>query len=262
MMPKPLSIYETKMLNLEQEKIDLDRERNTRENRFFNRNLGVIVSSIVAGATVVLSILEFTKNLQQDDRRATISVVELLAENPTIAQDKHKLINMIRAILPEEARNLLENALRDGASNVGEISALQAAGLEFPTLTSSENSSKIRTVFIHFSDEIQRTIAVNIAATLKDKGYNVPGIELFENSRSAGALRYYYEDQEESADELRTIAAAALEILMSNNQNLLSRSCFDLQSLADRFDKLPRGRAEIWLPPPPTSTSDTTNPCS
>jgi fermentation-respiration switch protein FrsA (DUF1100 family) len=105
----------------------------------------------------------------------------------------------------------------------------------------------VRIVYLHIRNESDRADAERLAQALRQAGYRVPGIELVAEPRGYGAnVRYYYEQQSEQS---RAIADAVVNAARASGLAVWSDWRPELRSLAGQYDRLPRDRVEVWLPP-------------
>jgi tetratricopeptide (TPR) repeat protein len=97
-------------------------------------------------------------------------------------------------------------------------------------------------LFFQISSEGQRPAAEALKRDIEAHGYHVVGIQLM-TTPYRSSVRYYYDVQQSQADELATTlrSAAEAEHLQLGLEKLM------LIPLQDRYQNLPRDRAEVWF---------------
>lgn len=104
---------------------------------------------------------------------------------------------------------------------------------------------EIEKVFMHISDERDRSLAIEISEDLElGSDVAVPGTERIVSDASAykASVRYYHQEQATQA------AAIQNAVLSSANANDANWSASDIPLIKLNLKDLPRDRLEVWLP--------------
>jgi len=105
---------------------------------------------------------------------------------------------------------------------------------------------KIRTVYLHIVRPEDRENARHLRTALREAGYSVPPIVEVDASRFVANVRYYYGAQGDEAAAISAIVQTAAE---QNRIAGWSTTRLRTINLEGRYQGLPTGTAEVWLPP-------------
>jgi hypothetical protein len=98
-------------------------------------------------------------------------------------------------------------------------------------------------IYLHLKNEDDRAAAETLGDVLKGKGYQVRAIQIVEGAMTTGDVRYHRQDQEKSADSIRSIVETYLRDDLSIEDLKLQ-----VVYIGDLYPNLSKNKIEIWMP--------------
>ena len=121
--------------------------------------------------------------------------------------------------------------------------ARRSQNTELPPLKTDQIGLK---VFLHTSDERDRSVLEEIGDALRVKGYTIPETRL-SSSRTQGDIRFFFSQDRRDAESLKSIVELEL-------RRLGYRISLDvLERDGNKFQFAAPGKIEVWIPPLPKS---------
>jgi hypothetical protein len=243
-------------LKIDEQKLTLDKERLALDRSFSKTWAPVLVSTaipiLIAIATVVISLNQVTIARRDSDLKAAdyyIKVVTDTSYSKLSGNDQAILVKVLSEFFPDlyakgtftNLQTIVVNRIQAQpvtSSDPQEDPRYQAFSLLPSTPPSEAPPSSQYTVAIHYKSADDKNIVESVARGLREKGYNVPGIQLVTQPTN-GDIRYY-----------RSFEKSAAELLKQNVQNIIGQNQISLTLLdiSKTFPNLPNGIMEVWLP--------------
>jgi hypothetical protein len=215
-------------VKIERERLDWEKSRAEYEQRFLNRNFGVVITSIVSLAAIIVSVVQLYRadiskqkelliqegqkqvelDLQklQVEREWKLSMVKFISEHRseifegTGEQRENIKRVMLVAFPPEVALPFFEQASRSAPENQRAewVQAQEVAG----------SLLKPR-IYVHIRTEDQREYARQLEVQLEKQDYEVPGIQRVNTGPPRAELRYFHQNDAQEAGQIASLLANA-----------------------------------------------------
>lgn len=98
-------------------------------------------------------------------------------------------------------------------------------------------------LYLHFKSRDDRGFVEELGDRLKEKGYNVAGIQHVENAMTPGDIRYRHQGQKEEVENIRSTVEGYL-----NENSSLEKISLHPVYIGKIYPDLPRNRIELWIP--------------
>ena len=258
-------------IEVENQRLQLEKERHARESSFFSKHFGAILTAgvsvlaiVVSGAQVMVADIraeadreraqierdrenqrlenERTIELQREVQKALREEKQQLA---TLAIDKQdilfsndeervqKLLDIIKITYSAEA---VEPFLAKFSESERQVAVSRDYLVEQRKSVAKHIAPR---VYFHISSNMLRDRAKELAAVFEKDGFIVPGIELKEGSVKVSQVRYFREHEREDAEAI---------VMLLKRQGIKVK----LVDLSERYGKATNIRArhyELWLGP-------------
>ncbi len=122
--------FERMKFELEKRKVELEEQKSIRESRFFNKHFGVIITSIISAATIIVSVTQL-----------------LISSSYNATQLKNEIEKTKRSFDFEVAKFLMEKGADIITTDVGKAQYIRAVVLSsFPTEVATRVSTSMRDI--------------------------------------------------------------------------------------------------------------------
>jgi hypothetical protein len=257
----PQEELERERLQIEREKLELDKRRWENEDRFFNKNFGVIVTCIASlAATLSAGILSYSQihvaNLSQQheiemqnkkqDRDWNLDVLKFVSDHQDLIfsnepSKRQHIQDVILVVFPPNIANALFHKLEETATSSDQLLGYRQAQQTAASLGSGSESAPASTqkVFLQYQDPDDSPFMDGLSNQLVEAKFRVQGKQLV-TGKTNGDIRYYHQDDANAAKEIKGMFEHYLET-EGRAQKV------QLLYLGDRFKNVPEGVIEVWL---------------
>lgn len=258
----PQEELERERLQIEREKLELDKRRWENEDRFFNKNFGVIVTFIASlAATLSAGVLSYSQiqvaNLShahemamqamKQERDWNLDVLNFVSNHQDLIFSKEPskrqpIQDVILVVFPPKISNALFHKLEETATSPDQLLGYHQAQQTAASLVASGSESapaSTQKVFLQYQDPDDSPFMDGLSDQLLEAKFRVQGKQLV-TGKTNGDIRYYHQDDANAAKQIKGMFEQYLETAGRAQK-------VQLLYLGDRFKNVPEGVIEVWL---------------
>jgi hypothetical protein len=261
---KPAQSLEERHFRLEQQRLQLEQDKQRFDRRFWHRNFGTMTTFGVAVLGLALSAAQvYVARTQRDidaaQRAHEIELAQLQRDRELLAQEQRDLRTflmnnqeklfssnttdrdhmkqlLVTSFTPQVSKPAIDRLLSESTDP-----AQRARWTEAQTQVAKIATEQARvSVYLHYQDKQDNAIAAAIGDTLTGSGYNVLGREVVVQPTN-GDVRYFHPEEQSDAQKIARIVQDGLK---STGREQEIKPIFAGRT----FPNVPKGLVEVWIP--------------
>ncbi len=249
---------EKEWLDIERQKLELERGRATREQRFLNRHFGTVLTVVVSLMAAFVSASQVYLSYRGErerrliergdkDRDWNLRLVEFVSEHKDTIfggddEQRVRIRNVILVAFPPSLTTALFAKLEEASKPTTEGTTLWKDSQDkAANISAAQISPEVSRFYLHYQDPADAQLVDRITAALVANGYPVPTRKLV-TQKTQGDMRYFHEEDRSTVEGAKGIVEA--ELAKDGRETAL-----DVIYLGDRplFRDVPPGLIEIWI---------------